>query len=237
MTLNRNKSLSSFRCQRHAKKTSCSAETSHFNVQNDLKAQQATVEFQVSKAYQKIQVFYQKHHISISRMALNRNKPPSSFRPRRHAQKLYRTPRFNFQNDLKSQHTAIEFQVSKACQTYKISTETSHFNFQNDLESQHSTIEFQVCKAYQRQSLLQKHHISISRMTLNRYKPPSSFRSPRHTQKIKVFWQNITFQFPEWPWIPASHRRVSSLWCIPKIILFYKKDSISRMTLNHCKPP
>ena len=52
MTLNCKKPPLSFRSRRHTKKERI-AKISDFNFQNDLKSQQATIEFQILKAYRK----------------------------------------------------------------------------------------------------------------------------------------------------------------------------------------
>ena len=57
-------------------------------------------------------------------------------------------PRSNFQNDLKSQQPAVEYQTPKAYPTrQKFLKKKSVFNFQNDLASQQASAEFRVSEA------------------------------------------------------------------------------------------
>ena len=58
MTLNRKKQQLNFRSQRRTEKYIISSRKSDFDFQNDLKLQQATVEFQIPKAYQKKHNFF-----------------------------------------------------------------------------------------------------------------------------------------------------------------------------------
>ena len=117
MTLSRNKPPWNFRSRRHTNKYRNSERKSEFNFQKDLKSQQATVEFQIPKAYQKNTEILKENRNSISRMTLNRNKQPLDFRYQRHTQKYrgsYIKSEFHSQNDFKSQQATIEFQIPKA---------------------------------------------------------------------------------------------------------------------------
>ena len=153
MTLNRDKTPSSFRSLRHTGKYKFSIENTYFNSQSDLESQQATVEFQVSKAFQKTHAFYKKLTFQF---------------PEWH--RIAKSP----------------------CRVSGIKGIPKNEVFYKKLAFPFpewpwiATVEFQVSKANRKNTSFQrKTHVSILRMTSNRNKPPSSFRSLRHTQKYE----------------------------------------------------
>ena len=89
--------------------------------------------------------FVSNNLILISRMTLNRNKPPLNFRSCWHTEiyiLFFIQSHFNFQNDLETQQATVEFQIPLAYRRMHIFVWKSHLNFKNDLETQQATVEF-----------------------------------------------------------------------------------------------
>ena len=175
MTLNRNKPPLNLRSRRHAEKYKSSWEKSAVRFKNDLKSQQAAVELQIPKACRKIQNHAEKYIIYSQKTDIH------------------------FQNDLKSQQATVEFQIPKACRKIHNFLRKIRCQFQNDFKSQQAAVELQIPKACLKIYIFfAKKLMSISRMILNRNKPPSKFRSRRHVEKYRISAEKNTCPFPEW---------------------------------------
>ena len=204
MTWNHNKPALNFRSRRQTEEYIISTRKLDFNFQNDLKSQQAAVEFQIPKAYRKIYNFYIKFrlkfpewlYIATSQHWLSDAEGKAEntgFLQDKHISISRMTwnrkqPPLNVRS---WRHTGWS-------EEYGNSERKPNFNFQNDLKSQQATVELQVRKAYNR---IHKFKGKSSLFFQNDFKSQQAtveFHILKAYQKKYNAWKKIRFQLPEW---------------------------------------